>query len=157
MAGWWIDTFTNYSEKILNNFVEKLVIQNEFALNISNPELCLVILHNVLKCLMTPHLGEWLMKNNAFQLHSASCFHQHFQFRGWLEKNPSTLQLFIFTFIRVIEDHDGARFKALRQNEVEFCIQLIRDRVRNILNCNSLIRNSPSRSCRFVNFINRTQ
>jgi len=53
-----------------------------------------------------------------------------FAFRPWLIKNVNSLQLFVYTYIRVIEDHEGPRFKALRQMEVEFCVSLIRENVR---------------------------
>ncbi|XP_057302990.1 integrator complex subunit 3-like [Hydractinia symbiolongicarpus] len=48
--------------------------------------------------------------------------------RPWLEKNPGSLQLVIYTYLRIIEDHEGPRFKVLRQSEVDFCVTLIRDR-----------------------------
>ena len=47
----------------------------------------------------------------------------------WLDKNPGALQLVVYTFVRVIEDHESARFKTLRQTEVDFCVQLIREHV----------------------------
>jgi len=53
--------------------------------------------------------------------------------RPWLEKNPPSLQLVIFTFLRTIEDHDAPKFKVLRQNEVEFCVSLIRDKFQDVM------------------------
>ncbi|XP_047139357.1 integrator complex subunit 3 isoform X1 [Hydra vulgaris] len=47
--------------------------------------------------------------------------------RAWLDKNLGTLQVVIYTFVRIIEDHESARFKILRQAEIDFCIQLIRE------------------------------
>ena len=51
-----------------------------------------------------------------------------------MDKNPSTLQVVIYTYVRIIEDHEGPRFKTLRQAEVDFCIQLIRERVSTYFN-----------------------
>ena len=50
--------------------------------------------------------------------------------RPWLLKNIGSLQLFVYTYLRVIEDHEAVRLKVLRQQEVEFCVQLIREQVR---------------------------
>ena len=49
--------------------------------------------------------------------------------RAWLEKYPVMLPIAVYTYLRVIVDHGGANFTALRQKEVEFCVSLLREKV----------------------------
>jgi len=37
----------------------------------------------------------------------------------------------VYTFLRLLEDHEAAPFKNLRQMEIEFCLSLLRERVRS--------------------------
>ena len=39
------------------------------------------------------------------------------------------LPIALYTYLRVIVDHGGANFAALRQKEVDFCISLLREKV----------------------------
>ncbi|KAL9987150.1 hypothetical protein ACROYT_G001407 [Oculina patagonica] len=48
--------------------------------------------------------------------------------RAWLEKNPMLLATAVYTFIRLLEDHEAPPFKNLRQMEIEFCSSLLRER-----------------------------
>jgi len=48
--------------------------------------------------------------------------------RSWLEKNPMLLATAVYTFLRLLEDHEAAPFKNLRQMEIEFCLSLLRER-----------------------------
>ena len=35
----------------------------------------------------------------------------------------------VYTFLRLLEDHEAAPFKNLRQMEIEFCVSLLREKV----------------------------
>jgi len=35
----------------------------------------------------------------------------------------------VYTFLRLLEDHEALPFKTLRQMEIEFCSSLLRERV----------------------------
>eukprot|EP00794_Sanderia_malayensis_P010039 gene10039-11064_t len=48
--------------------------------------------------------------------------------RSWLDKNPTVLQTALYTYLRIIEDHEGQPFRSLRQSEVQFCISLLREK-----------------------------
>lgn len=48
--------------------------------------------------------------------------------RAWLEKNPVLLATGVYTFLRLLEDHEALPFKTLRQMEIEFCSSLLRER-----------------------------
>lgn len=49
--------------------------------------------------------------------------------RTWLEKNPILLATAVYTYLRLLEDHEAAPFKNLRQMEIEFCSSLLREKV----------------------------
>eukprot|EP00112_Aurelia_sp_Birch-Aquarium-sp1_P003496 Seg1390.9 transcript_id=Seg1390.9/GoldUCD/mRNA.D3Y31 product="Integrator complex subunit 3" protein_id=Seg1390.9/GoldUCD/D3Y31 len=53
--------------------------------------------------------------------------------RVWIDKNSSVLATSVYTYLRLIEDHDGQSFKALRQSEVDFCISLLREKFSDCL------------------------
>lgn len=48
--------------------------------------------------------------------------------RAWLEKNPILLATAVYTYLRLLEDHEAAPFKNLRQMEIEFCSSLLKER-----------------------------
>lgn len=48
--------------------------------------------------------------------------------RTWLEKNPILLATAVYTYLRLLEDHEAAPFKNLRQMEIEFCSSLLREK-----------------------------
>ncbi|XP_068694256.1 integrator complex subunit 3-like isoform X2 [Montipora capricornis] len=48
--------------------------------------------------------------------------------RFWLERNPVLLATAVYTFLRLLEDHEAAPFKNLRQMEIEFCVSLLREK-----------------------------
>ncbi|XP_069137872.1 integrator complex subunit 3-like [Argopecten irradians] len=48
--------------------------------------------------------------------------------RPWLDKFPSLIATVVYTYLRVIEDHNGPLFVTLRQREVELCIGLLREK-----------------------------
>lgn len=52
-----------------------------------------------------------------------------FFIRAWLEKNPILLATAVYTYLRLLEDHEAAPFKNLRQMEIEFCSSLLKERV----------------------------
>ena len=53
--------------------------------------------------------------------------------RIWPEKYPTVIPVALYTYLRLIEDHDGQQFLSLRQMEIDFCIGLLRDKVIIIL------------------------
>lgn len=51
--------------------------------------------------------------------------------REWVLKSSILIAMAVYTFLRLIVDHHGtAQLQALRQKEVDFCISLLRERVR---------------------------
>ncbi|KAE8739628.1 hypothetical protein FOCC_FOCC014893 [Frankliniella occidentalis] len=48
--------------------------------------------------------------------------------RGWLDKHPDQLRAAVFTFLRLLEDHNHPSLAALKQREVTFVVSLIRER-----------------------------
>lgn len=51
--------------------------------------------------------------------------------REWVLKSSILIAMTIYTYLRLIVDHHGtAQLQALRQKEVDFCISLLRERVR---------------------------
>ncbi|KAL0270689.1 UNVERIFIED_CONTAM: hypothetical protein PYX00_008010 [Menopon gallinae] len=48
--------------------------------------------------------------------------------RAWLDKYPVLLSSVVYSFLRLIEDHFSPHLQALRQKEVTFVVQLVRDR-----------------------------
>ncbi|KAK3097008.1 hypothetical protein FSP39_005554 [Pinctada imbricata] len=48
--------------------------------------------------------------------------------RPWLDKFPSLMSNVVFTYLRVIVDHNGQVYANLRQREVDFCISLLREK-----------------------------
>jgi len=79
------------------------------------------IVHTLLRQIAggdTSNINLWFAEN-VLKLMKAN--------KAWLVKNTGSMQLFVYTYIRVIEDHEGARFKSLRQMEVEFIVSLMRE------------------------------
>ncbi|ELU13363.1 hypothetical protein CAPTEDRAFT_91018, partial [Capitella teleta] len=50
------------------------------------------------------------------------------EYRSWIQKSPATISIALYTFLRVIEDHNAAEFAVLRQKEVTFCVLLMREK-----------------------------
>lgn len=51
--------------------------------------------------------------------------------REWVLKSSILIAMTVYTYLRLIVDHHGtAQLQALRQKEVDFCISLLRERVR---------------------------
>ena len=50
-------------------------------------------------------------------------------FRSWLDKNSTVLPVALYTYLRIIEDHEAPQFSSLRQLEVDFCISVLREKV----------------------------
>lgn len=51
--------------------------------------------------------------------------------REWVLKSSILIAMAVYTYLRLIVDHHGtAQLQALRQKEVDFCISLLRERVR---------------------------
>ncbi|KAK2564653.1 Integrator complex subunit 3 [Acropora cervicornis] len=48
--------------------------------------------------------------------------------RAWLERNPMLLATAVYTFLRLLEDHEAAPLKNLQQMEIEFCVALLREK-----------------------------
>ncbi|KAI8434236.1 hypothetical protein MSG28_012338 [Choristoneura fumiferana] len=52
--------------------------------------------------------------------------------RAWLDKFPVLICMVVYTYLRIIEDHNIPQLMALRQKEVNFVISLIRERFADI-------------------------
>ena len=50
-------------------------------------------------------------------------------FRAWLEKYTPLLTMVLYSYLRIIVDHNNPQFTTLRQKEVDFCIGLLREKV----------------------------
>jgi len=51
--------------------------------------------------------------------------------REWVLKSSILIAMAVYTYLRLIVDHHGtAQLQALRQKEVDFCMSLLRERVR---------------------------
>lgn len=51
--------------------------------------------------------------------------------REWVLKSSILIAMAVYTYLRLIVDHHGtAQLQALRQKEVDFCVSLLRERVR---------------------------
>ncbi|KAG1669362.1 Integrator complex subunit 3 [Nymphon striatum] len=48
--------------------------------------------------------------------------------RPWLDKFPALIPVVIFTYVRLIVDHNGPQYLPLRQREVVFCVSVLRDK-----------------------------
>lgn len=48
--------------------------------------------------------------------------------RTWLDKFPNLLSTVVYTYLRVIVDHNGQVFVNLRQKEVDLCISILREK-----------------------------
>lgn len=46
-----------------------------------------------------------------------------------MEKFTVLVATVVYTYLRLIVDHIGQKFAALRQREIEFCVSLLRERV----------------------------
>ncbi|KAJ2949698.1 hypothetical protein O0L34_g15629 [Tuta absoluta] len=53
--------------------------------------------------------------------------------RAWLDKFPVLICMVVYTYLRLIEDHNIAQLMVLRQKEVIFVISLIRERFVDVL------------------------
>ena len=49
--------------------------------------------------------------------------------RPWLDKFPILTASIVYTYLRLIEDHNAAHLASLRQKEVTFMVSLIRERL----------------------------
>lgn len=60
----------------------------------------------------------WLAENiiDIFTMH-----------RAWVDKSPMLIQITVFTYLRVIQDHFHQSFAAVRQKEVNFCVSMLRE------------------------------
>lgn len=47
-------------------------------------------------------------------------------YRSWLEKFPVLLASVVYTFLRLVEDHQSPYLATLRQKEVNFLVSIIR-------------------------------
>ena len=50
--------------------------------------------------------------------------------RPWLDKYPSLLSMAVYTYLRVIVDHNAQMFHTMRQREAEFTASILREKVR---------------------------
>lgn len=50
------------------------------------------------------------------------------EYRSWLDKFPVLIASVVYTYLRLIEDHNGPYLANLRQKEVTFLISIIRER-----------------------------
>ncbi|XP_047996215.1 integrator complex subunit 3 homolog [Leguminivora glycinivorella] len=53
--------------------------------------------------------------------------------RAWLDKFPVLICMVVYTYLRLIEDHNIPQLMAMRQKEVNFVISLIRERFADVL------------------------
>ncbi|XP_020292373.1 integrator complex subunit 3 isoform X2 [Pseudomyrmex gracilis] len=53
--------------------------------------------------------------------------------RAWLDKYPFLVASIVYTYLRLIEDHNGPHLAGLRQKEVGFTVSLIRERMSDCL------------------------
>lgn len=53
--------------------------------------------------------------------------------KAWLEKYPVLICMVVYTYLRLIEDHNIAQLMSLRQKEVNFVITLIREHFSEVL------------------------
>ncbi|XP_021205966.2 integrator complex subunit 3 homolog isoform X1 [Bombyx mori] len=53
--------------------------------------------------------------------------------RGWLDKFPVLICMVVYTYLRLVEDHNIPQLMNLRQKEVNFVITLIRERFTDVL------------------------
>lgn len=53
--------------------------------------------------------------------------------RQWLDNVPILVSAIIYTFVRLIEDHNAPQFLQLRNKEVKFIISLIRERFAEVM------------------------
>lgn len=54
-----------------------------------------------------------------------------FFYRAWVEKFSVLVATIVYTYLRLIVDHIGQKYAALRQREVDFVVSLLREKVRN--------------------------
>lgn len=57
----------------------------------------------------------------------------YIEHRAWLDKFPVLICMVVYTYLRLIEDHNMPHLMALRQKEVNFVITLIRERFSDVL------------------------
>lgn len=63
-------------------------------------------------------------------------------YRTWLDKFPNLLSTVVYTYLRVIVDHNGQVFVNLRQKEVELCISILREKVQKTFCCSCNLSNT---------------
>lgn len=51
-----------------------------------------------------------------------------------MDKNPNFIPVAVYTFLRIIIDHQPPALHNLRQKEVDFCIGLLREKVASLIN-----------------------
>jgi len=54
-------------------------------------------------------------------------------YRPWLEGQTFILQSVVYSYVRLIEDHNTPSLLALRQKEIKFVITLVRDRFQDVI------------------------
>ncbi|XP_062710904.1 integrator complex subunit 3 homolog isoform X3 [Aedes albopictus] len=74
--------------------------------------------------------GDISPKNVALVDGLLDIFIEH---RSWLEKDQFLVGTVIYTFLRLLEDHNGPQFSHLYNKEVGFVISLIRDRFADVI------------------------
>lgn len=74
--------------------------------------------------------GDISPKNIALVDGLLDIFIEH---RSWLEKDQFLIGTVIYTFLRLLEDHNGPQFNNLYNKEVAFVISLIRDRFADVI------------------------
>lgn len=50
--------------------------------------------------------------------------------REWVLKSGMLIAMSVYTFLRLIVDHGAPNLLTLRQKEVDFCISMLREKVR---------------------------
>ncbi|XP_050193486.1 integrator complex subunit 3-like isoform X1 [Myiozetetes cayanensis] len=66
--------------------------------------------------------------------------------RDWVLKSSLLVAMAVYTYLRLLVDHHGTpQLQGLRQKEVEFCISLLRERVRNLENQERIPNFPPGR------------
>lgn len=59
-----------------------------------------------------------------------------------MDKFPNLLSTVVYTYLRVIVDHNGQVFVNLRQKEVELCISILREKVQKTTCCSCNLSNT---------------
>eukprot|EP00800_Vazella_pourtalesii_P000073 TRINITY_DN10087_c0_g1_i1.p1 TRINITY_DN10087_c0_g1~~TRINITY_DN10087_c0_g1_i1.p1 ORF type:complete len:197 (+),score=50.69 TRINITY_DN10087_c0_g1_i1:66-593(+) len=59
--------------------------------------------------------------------------------KNWVYSQPYLMCTALYTYLRLIAEHNAAHLHGLRQNEVEFCIAMLRNRL-GLVECTLAIR-----------------